>query len=167
MRFVGMLRLCAALVAVVGLVGLGLAQEKQPAQPAPKDIVDVAKAQANLKTFCKLIEKAGLVETLKGKGPYTVFAPTDEAFDKLGKVKLDDLQKPEKKAELEKLLKKHVISGKSMAKDVEKMKTAKSLAGDELKITAEAGVIHVEKAKVTKGDVDASNGVIHIVDAVL
>jgi transforming growth factor-beta-induced protein len=156
----------ATIVVLAGWTGLSLAQEKKPEPPKPKDIVDVAKDTSNLKTFCKLLESAGLVDTLKGKGPYTVFAPTDEAFKKLGK-ELDELQKPENKAKLQRILKNHVLEGRKNAADVKAMKSAKSLAGEELKITVKNDVVMIEGAKVTKVDTDASNGLIHVVDAVL
>jgi uncharacterized surface protein with fasciclin (FAS1) repeats len=156
----------ATIVVLAGWTGLSLAQEKKPEPPRPKDIVDVAKDTSDLKTFCRLLESAGLVDTLKGKGPYTVFAPTDEAFKKLGK-ELDELQKLENKAKLQRILKNHVLEGRKSAADVKAMKSAKTLAGEELKITAKNDVVMIDAAKVTKADTDASNGLIHVVDAVL
>jgi uncharacterized surface protein with fasciclin (FAS1) repeats len=154
------------LMVLVGLTGLSLAQEKKPEQPKPKDIVEVAKNTADLKTLSKLLESAGLVETLKGKGPYTVFAPTDEAFAKLGK-RLEELQKPENKAELQRILKNHVLEGRHAAADIKKMKSAKTLAGEQVMITVKDDVVMVDKAKVTKADTEASNGLIQVVDTVL
>jgi uncharacterized surface protein with fasciclin (FAS1) repeats len=154
------------LMVLVGLTGLSLAQEKKPEQPKPKDIVEVAKNTADLKTLSKLLESAGLVETLKGKGPYTVFAPTDEAFAKLGK-RLEELQKPENKAELQRILKNHVLEGRHAAADIKKMKSAKTLAGEQVMITVKDDVVTVDKAKVTKADTEASNGLIQVVDTVL
>jgi uncharacterized surface protein with fasciclin (FAS1) repeats len=154
------------LMVLVGLTGLSLAQEKKPEQPKPKDIVEVAKNTADLKTLSKLLESAGLVETLKGKGPYTVFAPTDEAFAKLGK-RLEELQKPENKAELQRILKNHVLEGRHTAADIKKMKSAKTLAGEQVMITVKDDVVTVDKAKVTKADTEASNGLIQVVDTVL
>jgi uncharacterized surface protein with fasciclin (FAS1) repeats len=156
----------ATVVALLGWTGLTLAQEKKAEPPKAKDIVDVAKAADNLKTFAKLVETAGLVETLKGKGPFTVFAPTDDAFKKLGK-ELDDLQKPENKAKLVKILKNHVLDGKKTAADFKAMKTAKTQAGEEVAIAVKDNVVTVKDGKVSKADTDASNGVIHVVDAVL
>ncbi|MFH1748858.1 MAG: fasciclin domain-containing protein [Planctomycetota bacterium] len=156
----------ATIVVLAGWAGLSLAQEKKPDPPKPKDIVDVAKDTSDLKTFCKLLESAGLVDTLKGKGPYTVFAPTDEAFKKLGK-ELDELQKPENKAKLQRILKNHVVEGRKTAADVKAMKSAKTMAGEELKITVKDDVVMIDVAKVTKVNTDASNGLIHLVDAVL
>lgn len=156
----------ATLVVLAGWTGLSLAQEKKPEPPKPKDIVDVAKDTGNLKTFCKLLESAGLVDTLKGKGPYTVFIPTDDAFKKLGK-ELDELQKPENKAKLQRILKHHVLEGRKTAADLKAMKSAKTLAGEEIKIVVKDDVVMVDKAKVTKADTEASNGLIHVVDTVL
>lgn len=154
------------LMVLAGWTGLSLAQEKKPEQPKPKDIVEVAKNTDDLKTFSKLLESAGLVETLKGKGPYTVFAPTDDAFSKLGK-RLEELQKPENKAELQRILKNHVLEGRHAAADIKKMKSAKTLAGERVMITVKDDVVMVDKAKVTKADTEAANGLIHVVDVVL
>jgi uncharacterized surface protein with fasciclin (FAS1) repeats len=156
----------AAIVVLAGWTGLSLAQEKKPDQPKPKDLVDVAKDTSDLKTFCTLLESAGLVDTLKGKGPYTVFAPTDEAFKKLGK-ELDELQKPENKAKLQRILKNHVLHGRKNAADVKAMESVQTLADEELKITVKDDVLAVDVAKVTKTDLHASNGLIQVVDAVL
>ena len=151
---------------LAGWTGLSLAQEKKPEQPKPKDIVEVAKNTDDLKTFSKLLESAGLVETLKGKGPYTVFAPTDDAFSKLGK-RLEELQKPENKAELQGILKNHVLEGRHAAADIKKMKSAKTLAGERVMIRVKDDVVMVDKAKVAKADTEAANGLIHVVDVVL
>ncbi|HUU99299.1 MAG TPA: fasciclin domain-containing protein [Phycisphaerae bacterium] len=156
----------ATLVVLAGWTGLSLAQERKPEPPKPKDIVDVARNTSNLKTFCKLLESAGLVDTLKGKGPYTVFTPTDEAFKKLGK-ELDELQKPENKAKLQRVLKHHVLEGRKTAADIKTMKSAKTLAGEYITITVKDGVVMVDTAKITKADGEASNGLIHTVDTVL
>jgi uncharacterized surface protein with fasciclin (FAS1) repeats len=154
------------LMVLAGWTGLSLAQEKKPEQPKPKDIIEVAKSTADLKTFSKLVESAGLVETLKGKGPYTVFAPTDEAFAKLGK-RLEELQKPENKAELQRVLKNHVLEGRHAAADLKNMKSVKTLAGEHAMITVKDEVVTIDRAKVTKADTEAANGLIHVVDAVL
>jgi uncharacterized surface protein with fasciclin (FAS1) repeats len=156
----------AVMLALAGWTRVSMAQEQKPEAPKPKDIVAVANEQSNLKTFCKLLESAGLTETLKGKGPYTVFAPTDEAFKKLGK-QLDELQKPEKKAELQRILKHHVLDGRKTAADVKNLKFAKTLAGDRVTIVVKDDVVMVDTAKVTKADTEASNGLIHVVDIVL
>ena len=159
------------IAAVLAFVSAGLAQEapKKPAKPEPpkaKNIVDTAKEQ-KLTTFCTLVEKAGLTETLGGKGPYTVFAPTDEAFNKLGKEKLENLQKPENKAELQRILKNHILAAEKTAAEIQKMKEAETMAGTKLMITVKDNTVMIETAKVAKPDVKAGNGLIHVVDAVL
>ena len=164
-----LVRRCLTVAAVVVLAGwtrLSPAQEPKAQPPKPKDIVDVAKGTSELKMFSKLLESAGLVDTLKGVGPYTVFAPTDEAFNKLGK-RLEELQKPANKAELLRILKHHVISGRKTAADVKAMKAAKTLAGVEVTITVKGADVTVDKAKITKADMPAGNGLIHVVDAVV
>jgi uncharacterized surface protein with fasciclin (FAS1) repeats len=132
-----------------------------------KDIVDTAVGAGSFNTLVAAVKAAGLVDTLKGPGPFTVFAPTDEAFAKLPKGTLDDLLKPENKAKLTAILTYHVVPGKVMAADVVKMKKAKTVEGSYIKIRVKAGEVMVNKAKVVKTDVMASNGVIHVVDAVL
>jgi uncharacterized surface protein with fasciclin (FAS1) repeats len=130
---------------------------------AEKDIVDTAIAAGSFKTLVAALQKAGLVETLKGKGPFTVFAPNDEAFAKVPKDQLDALLADNVK--LTKVVTYHVVAGKVMAADV-KAGPAKSLWGSNLTITTTDGVM-VDKAKVVKTDIAASNGVIHVVDSVL
>ena len=132
-----------------------------------KDIVDTAVAAGQFKTLAAALQAAGLVETLKGVGPFTVFAPTDEAFAKLPKGTLEDLLKPENKAKLTRILTYHVVAGKVMAADVVKLKTAKAVSGDSLMIVVKDGVVKVNGATVTKTDIGASNGVIHVIDTVL
>jgi uncharacterized surface protein with fasciclin (FAS1) repeats len=156
-----------ALAALAGWTGLGVAQEKKAEPPKPKSIVDVAKDNADLKTFSSLLERAGLVETLKGKGPFTVLAPTDAAFKKLGP-QLDELQKTENMEKLQKMLKNHVIEGRKTAAEITKMESAKNLLGSELMIEVmEDNVVMIQLAKVTKADIAASNGLIHVIDKVL
>lgn len=137
------------------------------AEDKPKDIVDTAVAAGDFKTLAAALKAGDLVETLKGKGPFTVFAPTDEAFKKLPKGTLESLLKPENKEKLVAILKYHVVSGAVKAKDVVKMKEAETLAGKPVTITVEKDEVHINKSKVTKADIEASNGVIHVIDAVL
>jgi uncharacterized surface protein with fasciclin (FAS1) repeats len=127
------------------------------------DIVDVASKAGNFKTLVAAVQAAGLVDTLKGPGPFTVFAPTDEAFAKIPKATLDGLLKD--KAALSKILTYHVVSGKVMAKDVKAGKV-KSVQGQEISVKTEGGVM-VDGAKVIATDVAASNGVIHAIDTVI
>ena len=140
--------------------------ETPQAEPAGPTIVDVAKSDPQFKTLVKLLGEAGLVAPLSGSRPFTVFAPTDEAFAKLPKEELDALQKPENKAKLQKILRHHIVVGKVTAADVVKLKSAKTLSG-EITITVTDGKVTVDKANVTKTDIAASNGVIHVIDAVL
>jgi uncharacterized surface protein with fasciclin (FAS1) repeats len=128
-----------------------------------KDIVDTAVAAGNFKTLATALQAAGLVETLKGKGPFTVFAPTDEAFAKVPKDKLDALLKD--KVKLTEVLTYHVVPGKVLAKDVKASKV-KTVQGSELTITTDGGV-KVDAANVTKTDIMADNGVIHVIDTVV
>ena len=107
------------------------------------------------------------MSTLKGAGPFTVFAPTDEAFAKLPAGTLENLLKPENKAMLRRVLTYHVVAGKVMAADVVKVNSAKAVSGDALSITSRGGAVMVDKARVVKTDIAASNGVIHVIDAVL
>ncbi len=130
---------------------------------ASKDIVDTAVGAGNFKTLVTAVQAAGLVETLKGKGPFTVFAPTDEAFAKIPKADLDALLKD--KAKLSAVLTYHVVPASVMAKDV-KAGEVKTVNGKSIKITTDKGVM-VNNAKVIKTDVAASNGVIHAIDTVL
>ena len=129
-----------------------------------KDIVDTAAAAGSFKTLAAALQAAGLVDTLKGAGPFTVFAPTDEAFAKIPKADLDALIKD--KARLTQVLTYHVVAGKVTAADVTKLKEAKSVEGQMLKIDASKGV-KINNATVVKADVMASNGVIHVIDTVL
>ena len=131
------------------------------------DVVDTAVAAGSFKTLAKALQAADLVQTLKGAGPFTVFAPTDEAFAKLPAGTLDTLLKPENKAKLRRILTYHVVSGKVMAADVVKMKSATAVSGDTMAISAVNGMVTVDNAHVVKTDVPASNGVIHVIDTVI
>ena len=131
---------------------------------AKKDIVDTAVAAGNFKTLATALQAAGLVETLKGKGPFTVFAPTDAAFAKLPAGALEALLKD--KAKLTAVLTYHVVPGQVMAADVVKLKEAKTVQGASLTVGT-AGGVKVDGANVIKTDIEASNGVIHVIDAVV
>ena len=142
------------------------ASKSASACAAGKDLVAVAGGADNFKTLVAAIKAAGLVETLQGKGPFTVFAPTDAAFAKLPAGTVEDLLKPENKEKLVAILTYHVISGKVMAADVKTM-DAKTVQGQSVEIiVADAGVT-VNGAKVVKTDVMADNGVIHVIDTVI
>jgi len=130
------------------------------------DIVDTAVKAGQFNTLAAALKAAGLIETLKGPGPFTVFAPTDAAFAKLPAGTVDNLLKPENKAKLAGILTYHVVSGKVMAADVVKLKTAKTVNGQSVKIKAGKSVM-VENATVVKTDIETSNGVIHVIDTVI
>jgi uncharacterized surface protein with fasciclin (FAS1) repeats len=159
MKIARSFRTAAALAALVALPALPAL-----AADAKKDIVDTAVAAGSFKTLATALQAAGLVETLKGKGPFTVFAPTDDAFAKLPAGALDALLKD--KAKLTAVLTYHVVPGKVTAADVVKLKEAKTVQGGSLRI-ATAGGVKVDDANVVKTDIEASNGVIHVIDAVL
>lgn len=129
-------------------------------------IVDVASSNKSFSTLVTAIKVAGLTETLSGKGPYTVLAPTDEAFSALPKATLESLLKPENKAKLQKVLTYHVVSGAYFSKDV-KSGAVKTVEGSPITVKADTGKVMVNNANVTQTDIKASNGVIHVIDKVL
>jgi uncharacterized surface protein with fasciclin (FAS1) repeats len=137
------------------------------AEQTNKDIVETAVAAGSFKTLAKALQAADLVDTLKGQGPFTVFAPTDEAFAKLPSATLSDLLKAENKKKLQRILTYHVVSGRVSSSDVVQLRTAKTVSGDTIDITADGGTVMVDNARVVKTDVQASNGVIHVIDAVI
>jgi uncharacterized surface protein with fasciclin (FAS1) repeats len=138
-----------------------------PAAAQSADIVDTAVAAGSFKTLAKALSAAGLVDTLKGPGPFTVFAPTDAAFAKLPAGTVEELLKPENKAKLQSILTNHVVAGKVGSKEVVKMTSAKTVGGGPLAISSRDGGVTIGAAKVVKADVAASNGVIHVIDTVL
>jgi len=149
-----------------GVASLLLATPALAAPPA-QDIVDTAVAAGSFKTLVAAVQAAGLVDTLKGAGPFTVFAPTDEAFAKLPPGTVEDLLKPENKAKLAAILAYHVVAGKVMAKEAMKLHEAKTVNGEELMIKTSMGSVMINDAKVVKTDIVCSNGVIHVIDTVL
>ncbi len=155
-------------IGTIAALGMTLAASPAPAVAVEqKDIVDTAVAAGSFKTLAKALAAADLVDTLKGSGPFTVFAPTDEAFAKLPAGTLETLLKPENKAQLRRILTYHVVAGKVMAADVVKMQSAKAVSGDTMTIVTRDGGVTVDGANVVKTDIPASNGVIHVIDAVL
>jgi len=132
-----------------------------------KDIVDTAVGAGTFKTLAQALTAAGLVDTLKGAGPFTVFAPTDAAFAKLPAGTLQDLLKPENKAKLVAILTYHVVPGSVMAAQVTTLKEAKTVNGQVVKINVAGGKVKVNDSNVTATDIKASNGVIHVIDTVL
>lgn len=132
-----------------------------------KDIVETAVAAGSFKTLAAALGAAGLVDTLKGAGPFTVFAPTDEAFAKLPTGTVEMLLKPENKDKLVNILTYHVVAGDVSSKEAMKLTEATALNKDKLTLEVKDGSLLVNKSKVTGADVKASNGVIHVIDAVL
>ena len=158
MRKLSMLFAGAAMIALAA---------PRAAQAQDKDIVETAVAAGSFKTLAKLLGDAGLVETLKGPGPFTVFAPTDEAFAKVPAATLEALGKD--KAKLKSVLLYHVVSGKVMAADAVKLngKGAKTVEGSEAKIMVMGSKVMINQANIVKTDIVAKNGVIHVIDAVI
>ena len=134
---------------------------------AKADIVDTAVAAGDFKTLAAALQAAGLVDTLKGKGPFTVFAPTDAAFAKLPAGTVESLLKPENKQKLVGILTYHVVPGNVKAADVLNLTSAKTVNGQSVAISASGGKVKVGGANVVKADVAASNGTIHVIDTVL
>jgi uncharacterized surface protein with fasciclin (FAS1) repeats len=142
------------------------AEEAKAAVAAKQDIVEIAAAADDFSTLVAAVKAAGLVDTLKGKGPFTVFAPTNAAFAALPAGTLDDLLKPENKAKLTAILTYHVVGAKVMAADVKAGEVA-TVQGSKATIKVEDGTVTIDGAKVVKTDIVASNGVIHVIDKVI
>ena len=149
-------------LALVGMLAAAPARAQQP-----KNIVDTAVAAGAFTTLAKALTAADLVATLKGPGPFTVFAPTDEAFAKLPAGTLENLLKPENRDKLRRILTYHVVAGEVRAADVVKLQSAKAVSGDTITVKVKDGKVHVADANVTKTDIQASNGVIHVIDTVM
>ncbi len=170
------LALLAAAAAVAGLSFAGASaladhheeSEKSSMNKDGKDIVATAKGNQQLSTLVKAVTAAELAETLQGDGPFTVFAPTNEAFEKLPSGTLDSLLKPEAKQQLQQVLLYHVVSGEVMASDVTNLDEAETVQGGAIRINAEGGNVTLnDNVKVIKTDIKASNGVVHVIDGVL
>lgn len=150
-----------------GTVVFALSLSSAIADSKKADVVQTAVDAGSFKTLVSAVKAAGLVETLQGSGPFTVFAPTDEAFAKLPAGTVENLLKPENKSKLVAVLTYHVVPGKVMSNDIAgKKTTVKSVEGSEIKVDATSGV-KVDNAKVVKPDIEASNGVIHVIDTVI
>jgi len=151
----------------IGAAAIAMATSIATAAGNKLDIVETASGAGNFNTLVTAVKAAGLVDTLKGPGPFTVFAPTDEAFARLPAGTVQDLLKPENKAKLVAILTYHVVPGKVMSKDIAGKKTmVKSVEGSEIAVDATQGV-HIDDAKVIKADIETSNGVIHVIDKVI
>jgi uncharacterized surface protein with fasciclin (FAS1) repeats len=149
-------------LALVGILAAAPARAQQT-----RNIVDTAVAAGSFTTLAKALTAAELIPTLKGPGPFTVFAPTDEAFAKLPAGTLESLLKPENKEKLRRILTYHVVAGEVRAADVVKLKSAKAVSGDTITIKVRDGKVHVDDANVTRTDIQTSNGVIHVIDTVI
>jgi uncharacterized surface protein with fasciclin (FAS1) repeats len=157
---------------VVALVGCQSKKPEAKTEAPPEtqqtaDIIDTAIAAGTFTTLVSALGSAGLVETLKGPGPFTVFAPTDDAFAALAPGTLDELLKPEKVEELKAILTYHVVPGKVTASDIANLVSTVTVNGTELRITVQDSTVMVNDAKVTQTDIAATNGVIHVIDRVL
>ena len=157
----------AALVVVMSSMSLADCGECSKSNASKHDIVDTAIKAGSFKTLAAALTAADLVETLKGKGPFTVFAPTDEAFAELPKGTVENLLKPENKDKLVAVLTYHVVAGKVMAADVVKLKKAKTVQGSEVSIKVNKKGVMVDAANVVKTNIDCTNGVVHVIDAVI
>lgn len=157
-----------AVIAVLVAVSGWIASDSTRAMSHGKDIVATASAAGQFNTLIAAVKQAGLVDTLKGDGPFTVFAPTDDAFAKLPAGTVDELLKPENKDKLTAILTYHVVPGKIMSTDIAGKETeVETVEGSDLSVDATGGTVMVGDAKVVKADVAASNGVIHVIDTVL
>lgn len=164
MKFRAML----ALVAVASaFTAVSLVSAKDGAKTEPKTIVETAVGAEGFKTLVAAVKAGDLVEALSSEGPFTVFAPTDEAFAKLPKGTLESLLKPENKDKLIAILKYHVVAGKVMAADVVKLTEAGTLAEKKVAVKVTDGTVMINESKVIKADIVCSNGVIHVIDKVL
>lgn len=156
-----------ALVAVTASFSATVAQAETKSETAGKSIVEIAAGAEDFSTLVAAVKAAELVDVLSSKGPFTVFAPTNEAFAKLPKGTVESLLKPENKDKLIAVLKYHVVPGKVMAKDVVKVDSAKTAQGSSVTVTVEGKTVKVDNANVIKTDIEASNGVIHVIDTVI
>jgi transforming growth factor-beta-induced protein len=165
------------LLAISGSVACGEAAAQDPAtadsapeaspQQASSNILETAQAAGSFGTLAAAINAAGLTETLSSPGPFTVFAPTDEAFAKLPDGTVEDLLKPENKEKLAGILTYHVVAGNVMAKDVVTSSKLKSVQGQDLTVRVDGAAVSIDAANVIKTDIAASNGVIHVIDSVM
>ena len=153
---------------VLALIFFTAAFTFAPERPGPDDdIVDMAVKAGSFNTLAAALKAAGLVETLKGEGPFTVFAPTDEAFAKLPEGTVETLLKPENKDQLIAILTYHVVPGRVTADQVVNLESADTVQGTSVQISVEEGMVRINDATVTATDIEASNGVIHAIDTVL
>jgi uncharacterized surface protein with fasciclin (FAS1) repeats len=157
----------AAAALVLGSAGAVQAQQEMAAEAPSMDIVETAVAAGQFNTLAAALKAAGLVETLQSDGPFTVFAPTDEAFAKLPEGTVESLLKPENKDQLIAILTYHVVPGEYMASDVVGMDSATTVEGDDVSFTVAENGAMINDANIVKTDIAASNGVIHVIDSVI
>lgn len=154
-------------LALMAVFSLGIGSGTMAGEHAAKDIVTTAVEAGSFKTLAAALQAAGLVGTLQGKGPFSVFAPTDEAFAKLPEGTVETLLKPENKQQLIAVLTYHVVAGKVAAADVVKLKAAATVNGQRVKIKVDGGTVQINQANIVKADIHCSNGVIHVIDQVI
>jgi len=164
MKLLPILGTCAALVFAPMVIAGNHADHAATKQ---QTVVDIAVGNPDFSTLVAALKAAGLVDTLSGAGPFTVFAPTNAAFEKLPAGTLDSLLKPENKGQLTSILTYHVVAGKVLAADVVKLSSAKTVQGGEVAIKLDGGPVTVDGANVTATDIAGSNGVIHVIDNVI
>jgi uncharacterized surface protein with fasciclin (FAS1) repeats len=162
-----MMKLEFAKLAVAAVAAMGLLVGSTAARSAEQNIVDTAISAGQFNTLVTALKAAGLVDTLKGPGPFTVFAPTDAAFAKLPAGTVENLLKPENKAQLTAILTYHVVPGTVMAADVVKLKEAKTVNGKMIAVKVNGSAVMINDAKVSATDIAATNGVIHVIDSVI
>lgn len=163
---IGVVAVAACLMVLAGPV-VALTRADDAGEKKAKDIVDTAAGLEDFTTLVKLIKRAELVDTLKGEGPFTVFAPTNKAFDELGQKTLADLMKPENQKKLQSILTYHVAPESLTASQVVRKKHIKTVNGQKLRIHTKEGKVRADGATIVKTDVMCSNGVIHVIDAVV
>jgi uncharacterized surface protein with fasciclin (FAS1) repeats len=156
-----------ALAALAITVGFGWSGSVKAESMPDKDIVEIAASAGSFKTLVAAVQAAGLVDALKGEGPLTVFAPTDEAFAKLPAGTVENLLQPENKEKLKAVLTYHVVPGRVTAGEVIKLSSAPTVNGREVRIDAREGAVMIDNARVIQTDIMASNGVIHVIDSVI
>lgn len=163
------MRIFAPILLIIGIAvsTTAIAGEYGMKKDSTPDIVDVAVSAGQFNTLAAALGAAGLVDTLKGEGPFTVFAPTDAAFAKLPEGTVETLLKPENKDKLIAILTYHVVPGKVSATDVVKLQSATTVNGSDVSIAVVEGNVRIDDATVVKTDINASNGVIHVIDSVI
>lgn len=159
--------IAATLIAGSGVAHAAMCGSGEDHKHESKDIVDTAVEAGSFDTLVAAVKAAGLVDVLKGDGPFTVFAPTDEAFAKLPEGTLESLLKPENKEKLVSILTYHVVSGNVKAADVVGLTSAATVQGQEVKISVDGETVKIDGAQVVKTDIETSNGVIHVIDSVI